>query len=46
MKFILTFYKTALHIAVEKENIDIVRLLLAQSNIYIDQRFILIFYLM
>ena len=33
MKFIIDFYKTPLQLAVEQENLDVVKLLLAKQNI-------------
>ena len=36
MKFILLFQKTALYIAVEKENIEIIKLLLSNNRININ----------
>ena len=36
IKFKITFYKTALHIAVEKENFEIVQLLLSHDKIDIN----------
>lgn len=41
MKFISNFYKTALHIAVEKENLGIIKLLLIQKDIDLNQQYIL-----
>lgn len=40
MKFDQLFHKTALHIAIEKENIEIVQILLTQENIDINQQYI------
>lgn len=45
MKFINFFYKTLLTIAIENENIDIVRLLLACPNIDINKNLILTFFI-
>ena len=36
IKFKITFYKTPLHLAVERQNIEIVRLLLKNKNININ----------
>lgn len=36
MKFLVFFDKTALHLAVEKENFDIINILLAQKTIDIN----------
>ena len=40
MKFFTNIYKTALHIAVEKENLEMIKLLLSQENIFINQHLI------
>ena len=40
IKFKITFYKTALHIAVEKENVEIVQLLLSHDKIDINIQYI------
>ena len=42
MKFILLINKTAFYIAVEKENIEIIKLLLTNENIDINIPYILI----
>ena len=39
--FFFSIYRTALHVAVEKENLEIVKLLLSNKNIDINQRSIL-----
>lgn len=39
MKFLLNdFHKTALHIAVKKENVDIITLLLANKDIDVNEK--------
>ena len=40
MKLNICFNKTALHIAVEKENLEIVQYLVSQSNININMKII------
>ena len=43
MKFILYFDGTALHIAIEKENIDIIKLLLSRDDIDINAKYLIIY---
>lgn len=38
MKFLFDFQKTPLHIAIEKEDLDIMKLLLSSERIDVDQR--------
>lgn len=45
MKFIKNIYKTALHIAVEKDSVDIVKLLLSHPKIDVNIKLIPIIYL-
>lgn len=40
MKFVFEFQKTALHMAIENENTDIVRLLLAKPEIDVNIKYI------
>ena len=45
MKFkIISFHKTALHIAIEKENADIVKLLMTKEDLDVDFMYILMLY--
>lgn len=37
MKFIQIIYKTALHIAIEKNNVEIVKLLISNKNINVNR---------
>ena len=44
IKFLLYYYKTALYIAVEKRNVEIVKLLLKHPKININLKSVLIFF--
>lgn len=46
MKFVHQFHRTALHIAVEKENIEIVKSLLSNNTIDVNIKSISICYLL
>ena len=41
MKFVINIQKTALHMAIEKENIEIIKLLLSNPKIDVNLLFIL-----
>lgn len=46
MKFkFLLFYKAALHIAVENENVEILKLLLEKQNLKVNQKAVLNYFI-
>ena len=46
MKFILFYYKTALYIAIENENVEIVKLILLNDNVRINRPYVRTYHLL